>query len=211
MEESNHTQEQVTPVTGEPLETVSPEDGENFQWFSIHVLSGQENKVRDAFFRRIKSEEMGDYVKEVLVPTEKVSEVKRGKKTEVTRKLFPGYIFIKMKLYDEDKQIIGQSWYFVREATGVIGFVGGDRPAPLKQNEVDNLIAQDAEKEDKAKPKVDYVVGEKVKINDGPFVSFNGVIEEIDMDKGKLKVSVSIFGRNTPVELEYWQVEREVD
>lgn len=127
------------------------------------------------------------------------------------RKLFPGYVFAHLKLYDDDRQLIGKTWYFIRESNGVIGFVGGDRPAPLRQDEVDNLIAQIAEKEDKAKPKVDYNAGEKVKINDGPFMSFTGIIEEIDTEKGKLKVSVSIFGRNTPVELEYWQVEREVD
>ncbi len=205
MEESQPIQNEGALAQGVP----AVED--HFQWFSIHVLSGQENKVREGLLRRIKTEEMGDYVKEVLVPTEKVAEVKKGKKTEVTRKLFPGYVFVQLRLYDEDKQLIGKTWYFIRESNGVIGFVGGDRPAPLRQDEVNNLIEQISEKEDKAKPKIDYAIGEKVKINDGPFLSFSGLIEEIDSEKGKLKVSVSIFGRNTPVELEYWQVEREVD
>ncbi len=180
------------------------------QWFSVHLLSGQENKVCAHIERRIKAEEMSEMVKQVLVPTERVSEVKKGKKTEVTRKLFPGYLFVNLHLYDDKNQLIGKSWYFIRETPGVIGFVGGDRPTPLKKSEVDNLLAQISEREDKVKPKFDYAVTDKVKINDGPFLNFSGVVEEVDVEKGKLKVSVSIFGRNTPVELEYWQVEREV-
>lgn len=194
-----------TPVSSKEEVKLGPS-----QWFSVHTLSGQENKVRDSIARRIKTEEMGEYIKQVLVPTERVSEVKRGKKTEVTRKLFPGYIFVHMHLYDEGNQIIGKSWYFIRETSGIIGFVGGDRPAPLKESEVQSLLAQIEEREEKVKPKVDYSSGDKVKINDGPFLNFSAVVEEVDQEKGKLKVSVSIFGRNTPVELEYWQVEREV-
>jgi len=204
--------EDQNPIPNEGAVTQSaPEENTNFQWFSIHVLSGQENKVRDSLLKRVKIEEMGECVKEILVPTERVAEVKRGKKIEVVRKLFPGYVFAHLNLYDDKRQLVGKTWYFIRESNGVIGFVGGERPSALRNEEVENLIAQISEKEDKAKPKVDYNVGEKVKINDGPFMSFTGVIEEIDTEKGKLKVSVSIFGRNTPVELEYWQVEREVD
>ncbi|MDX2226195.1 MAG: transcription termination/antitermination protein NusG [Verrucomicrobiae bacterium] len=183
----------------------------SLQWFSIHVLSGQENKVRDSLMRRIKTEEMGDYIKDIVIPTERVSEVKGGKKKEVVRKLFPGYIFLHMHLYDDKRQLMGPSWYFVRETTGVIGFVGGDRPAPLQQAEIDDLLATILQKDDKVKPKVDFAVGEKVRINDGPFMSLEAGVDEVDSEKGKLKVSVSIFGRNTPVELEYWQVERITD
>jgi len=178
------------------------------QWFVIHTLSGQELKVRDSIEKRIKTEEMGDFIKEVLVPMEKVAEVRSGKKTVTTRKLYPGYVFIDMVLLDENKRIVEKPWYFVRDTPGIIGFVGGDRPSPTPQSEIDTIKEQIAESEDTEKPKVNFEVGETVKITDGPFLSFAGVIEEIEPERGKLKVTVNIFGRNTPVELEYWQVEK---
>ena len=178
-------------------------------WFVLHTLSGQEGKVKDSIDRRIRVEEMEDYIDEVLIPTEKVSEVKKGKRTTTTRKFYPGYVLVHMCLYDEQKELVDRTWYFTQDTPGIIGFVGGDRPVPLRPEEVDNILNQIEDKQEKVKPKVIFEPGETVKITDGPFLNFNGVVEEVDPDRGKLKVSVSIFGRTAPVELEYWQVERE--
>lgn len=178
------------------------------QWFVLHTLSGHEYKVRDNIASRLVQEEMQEYIGEVLIPTEKVSEVKQGKRRTATRKFFPGYVLINVALYDENKKFIDKTWYFVQNTPSVIGFVGGERPVPLRPDEVDAIRNQVQEKKESVKPKVMYEIGETVKINDGPFLNFNGVIEEVDPDRGKLKVSVSIFGRSAPVELEYWQVER---
>ncbi len=178
------------------------------QWFAIHTLSGQELKVRDNIEKRIKTEEMQEFIKEVLVPMEKVVEVRNQKKTVTTRKLHPGYVYIDMVLLDENRRLLDRPWYFIRETTGIIGFVGGERPVPVSREEIDVIKAQVTESEDTEKPKVNFEVGETIKINDGPFLNFSGVIEEIDPARGKLKVTVNIFGRNTPVELEYWQVEK---
>jgi transcriptional antiterminator NusG len=179
----------------------------NKQWFVIHTLTGQEGKVRDSIRRRMQLEEMEELVGEVIIPTEKVSEVKRGVKSTTTRKFFPGYVLLSIALYDDDRNLIERSWHFVKETTGVIGFVGGERPVPLLASEVDVILNQVEEKKEKVAPKVAFEAGETVKINDGPFLNFNGVIEEVDPGRGKLKVSVQIFGRSAPVELEYWQVE----
>lgn len=178
------------------------------QWFVLHTLSGQEGKVRESIERRAKLDELTDYVGDVLIPTEKVSEVKRGKKTTTTRKFYPGYVLINIALYDEKKQLVDKSWYFIQETPGIIGFIGGERPVPLRKEEVESIFQQIEEKQEKVKPKVNFAAGETVKINDGPFLNFNGVIDEVDPERGKLKVSVSIFGRSAPVELEYWQVEK---
>ncbi len=180
------------------------------EWFVLQTLSGQENKAKENMERRLKLEEMEDLVQEVLIPTEKVSEVKQGKKTTTTRKFFPGYLLVNMELYDNERKLVDKSWYFAQQTPGIIGFVGGDRPVPLKQAEVETILNQIEEKKEKVKPKISFEPGETVKITEGPFVSFSGVIEEVDPERGKLKVSVSIFGRSAPVELEYWQVEREV-
>lgn len=178
------------------------------QWFALHTLSGQEGKVKTYIEKFKKAEELDDYIFEILLPTEVVSEVKGGKKTTKVRKLYPGYVFIQAKLYDEQGKLINKPWYFVKETTGVIGFVGGDRPAALRQSEIDEIYQRIADASGKEKPKVEYAVGEEVKITDGAFASLTGRIDEIDPERGKLKVSVSIFGRFTPVELEYWQVQR---
>lgn len=178
------------------------------QWFVIHTLSGQENKVKESIEKRLKAEEMGEYIKEVLVPVEKVVDVRGGKKTVTTRKLHPGYVYINMVLLDDSRRLLEAPWYFVQDTPGKIGFVGGERPVPVTEEEMAVIKAQISESEDTEKPKMQFNVGETVKINDGPFLNFSGVIEEIDPDKGKLKVTVNIFGRNTPVELEYWQVEK---
>jgi len=178
------------------------------QWFVIHTLSGQEQKVKENIEKRLKTEEMGDYIKEVLVPMEKVAEVRSGKKTVSTRKLYPGYVFVDMILLDENKRVVEKPWYFIRDTPGIIGFVGGDRPTPTSTDEMAVIKEQISASEDQERPKVNFEVGETIKINDGPFLNFSGVIEEIEPDRGKLKVTVNIFGRNTPVELEYWQVEK---
>jgi len=178
------------------------------QWFVIHTLSGQEQKVKESIEKRLKAEEMQDYVNEVLVPMEKVVEVRNQKKTVSTRKLWPGYVFIDMALLDEDRRIIEKPWYFIKETQGVIGFVGGEPPVPTPAEEVDQIKARISASEEMERPKVSFDVGETVKINNGPFLNFSGVIEEVDPERGKLKVTVNIFGRNTPVELEYWQVEK---
>ena len=177
------------------------------QWFIIQTLSGQEHKVKESIEKRVKSEEMQDSVKEVLVPMEKVVEVRNQKKTVSNRKLWPGYVFVDMVLLGDDKRLIESAWYFIRETQGVIGFLS-DPPQPTPTEEVDAIKVQISASEETEKPKVNFAVGETVKINNGPFLNFSGVIEEIDPDRGKLKVTVNIFGRNTPVELEYWQVEK---
>ncbi|MCX8090680.1 MAG: transcription termination/antitermination protein NusG [Verrucomicrobiae bacterium] len=178
------------------------------QWFVIQTLAGQEQKVKDSIEKRIKTEEMQDYVKEVLVPMERVVEVRGGKKTVSTRKLWPGYVFIEMALLDENNRIIEKPWYFIKETQGVIGFVGGEPPVPTPREEVEEIKARISASEETERPKVTFEVGETVRINNGPFVNFSGVIEEVDPERGKLKVTVNIFDRNTPVELEYWQVEK---
>ncbi len=178
------------------------------QWFVIHTLSGQEQKVKESIEKRVKTDEMQDYIKEVLVPMEKVVEVRNQKKTVSSRKLWPGYVFVDMVLLDENNRIVEKPWYFIKETQGVIGFVGGEPPVPTPTEEVEAIKAQISASEETEKPKVNFEVAETIKINNGPFLNFSGVIEEIDPERGKLKVTVNIFGRNTPVELEYWQVEK---
>ena len=185
--------------------SLAPKD----QWFVVHVLSGQEGKVQENINRRIQTEEMGDLVYEVLIPTERVQEIKRGKKTETTRKFFPGYLIVNMHLLDENNQLVEKTWYFIKDTNGVLGFAGTkDRPIPMRKKDVESLLAQVREREDTVKPKISFEVGDKVKVADGPFQNQNGIVEEIDPERGKLRGSVSIFGRDTPVDLEYWQVEK---
>lgn len=178
------------------------------QWFALHTLSGQENKVKNYLAKFKKAEELDDHIFEVLLPTEVVSEVKGGKKSTKVRKLYPGYVFINMSLYDAEKQVIIKPFYFVKDAAGVIGFVGGDHPAPLRQTEIDEIKARIEAASGKEVPKVTFEVGEELKITDGAFANLTGRVDEVDPARGKLKISVSIFGRFTPVELEYWQVQR---
>ncbi len=178
------------------------------EWYVVQTLSNKEPGAKRYIDRYIAENELDDYIFEVLVPMETVSEVKQGKKSQRQRKLYPGYIFIHCRLYDDDGQIIQKVWYYINGADGVIGFAGGKKPAALKKAEIDRILTQVAEAEGKEVPKVQYEVGEEVKITDGPFLNLTGRIDEIDPERGKLKVSVSIFGRFTPVELEYWQVER---
>lgn len=181
------------------------------QWYILHALSGHELKVKKNISSRVQQEEMEDIIGEVIIPSEKVSEVKQGKKTTVTRKFFPGYVLINMHLYDEGNTFNERAWYFIQNTPGVIGFLGGDRPAALSDAEVNNIVHQIEDKKEAVAPKVMFEPGETVKITDGPFMNFSGVIEEVDPERGKLKISVSIFGRSAPVELEYWQVERSAE
>lgn len=178
------------------------------QWFIIHTLSGQEMKVKESIEKRLAPEEMGEYVREILVPMEKVAEVRNGKKSVTNRKLYPGYVFVDLALYDESKRVLERPWYFIKETPGVIGFASGDPPSASSSEEIESIKSQISDSEDSERPRVNFQVGETVKVNDGPFLNFEGVIEEMDPEKGKLKVTVNIFGRNTPVELEYWQVEK---
>jgi len=197
---------EVTEITSEAEAPQSPELPP--QWYALHVLSGQEKKVKESLERRAKTEEMGDLIREVVIPTERVSEVKRGKKIESERKLHPGYVYINMYLRDEEKKLVERTWYFVRETNGVIGFADGDNPQPIRASEVQTMLGQMREREEKVLPKVAFAVGDKVKVGDGPFQNQEGIIEGVDMERGKLKVSVNMFGRSTSLELEYWQVDK---
>ncbi len=178
------------------------------RWYVIQTLSNAEAKVKRFIENQLAHEELEDTILEILMPTERVSEVKGGKKTQKTRKLYPGYVFIHMRMYDEDEKLLQKPWYFVNGIEGVIGFVGGNRPVALKEEEINRILTQVKEAEGKEVPKVQYEIGEEVRITDGPFFNLTGRIDEIDPEAGRLKVSVSIFGRFTPVTLEYWQVER---
>ncbi|MBI3322372.1 MAG: transcription termination/antitermination factor NusG [Candidatus Omnitrophica bacterium] len=172
------------------------------QWYVIHTLTGQEEKVKASLQKAIDSGKCGETITQVLVPMEKVSEVKGGKKKISERRVFPGYVMIQMEMSDD-------SWYVIKSTPGVAGFVGsGVRPVALRDEEVAQILQSSQEKMDRPIPKVSFEKGESVRINEGPFTNFNGTVEEIHPEKGKLRVMVSIFGRSTPVELEYWQVEK---
>jgi transcriptional antiterminator NusG len=180
----------------------------NDQWYVIHVLSGQELKVRDSIERRIAAEEMSDVIFEVLVPQERISEVKAGKKREANRKFYPGYIIINMHLLNDDNSLVSRTWYFVQETDGVINFAGSkDRPMPMPSSEVEGMLNQIKEREGSIKPAVAFEGGDAVIVSDGPFEGQNGVVAEVNEEKGEVMVSVNIFGRETLVPLEYWQVE----
>ena len=178
------------------------------QWFTLQALSGKENKARLDLERRIEQDKMGDYVFEVVLPTEKVVQVRQGKKITLNKKFYPGYLFVHVDLTDENGKIREDVWYFVKDTYGIINFLGGDNPVPLSNHEIEEIRQQLERADETVKPKVDFAVGEIVKIKDGAFESFEGPVTEIDLDKGKLHVSVTIFGRSTPVEVESWQVEK---
>jgi transcriptional antiterminator NusG len=174
------------------------------QWFVIHTYSGYENKVKQNLEHRIDSMEMKDQIFRVIVPTDKEIEIKNGQRRTVDKKIFPGYVLVQMILNDD-------SWYVVRNTPGVTGFVGlGTRPTPLEESEVKAILKQMDESE-APKVRVNYLAGQAVKITDGPFTDFEGVVDAIDEEKGKVRVLVSFFGRETPVELDFLQVIRLVD
>lgn len=180
------------------------------KWFVVNTLSGQENKVRALLENTmlIEGETFGMY--QVLMPAQTVTEVRNGKKATFQRKLYPGYLFIRMDLYEPGTRKRNEKvWYTIRETQGVIGFIGNaDNPMWLTEREVADLMQQIAPTEEHTKPVSIYKVGERVRIKEGAFENFDGEIEEIDVERGKLKIMVSIFGRMTPVELEFSQVER---
>jgi len=189
------------------LENKKPGD-----WYVIQALSGHENKVKENLERQLLLDQESLPIYEVLIPTENVSEVKKGAKITSSRKFFPGYVLVRMDLYDDNKDIRNDIWYFIKNTQGIIGFIGGGskrKPLPLTNLEVENLMIQVHERKDSVIPKINVEPGETVRIKDGAFENFEGVIEDVDAAKGRLKVLVSIFGRSTPVELEFWQVEKE--
>ncbi|MCR4427543.1 MAG: transcription termination/antitermination protein NusG [Firmicutes bacterium] len=174
--------------------------GAEKQWYVIHTYSGYENKVKANLERRVKTMEKEDKIFRVLVPVEEESEYKEGKKKITKRKIFPGYVLVEMVMGDD-------SWYVVRNTPGVTGFVGsGNKPIPLQEEEARAILRQMGVEE--PKPRIDYELGETVRVTSGPFQNFAGIIQEVHPDRGKLRVLVSMFGRETPVELDFGQVER---
>ena len=172
------------------------------RWYIVHVYSGFEHKVEQSIREQAQIKGLADRFEEVLVPTEEVVEMRRGQKVSSERKFFPGYVLVKVDLDDE-------SWHLVKNTPKVTGFLGaGGRPVPISNVEADRIINQVKDGVERPKPLISFEVGEAVRVCDGPFASFNGLVEEVDEERARVKVAVSIFGRATPVELEYAQVEK---
>ena len=171
------------------------------RWYVIHAYSGFENQVADFIKEQAEKKGLTEKVQEVLVPTEKVMTVQNGAKKESTRKFFPGYVLAKMEMTDE-------TWYLVTKTPKVTGFLGGKNPTPITEAEANRILNQVQEGVEHVKSSVKYEIGEQVQVIDGPFASFVGTVEEVDVEKERLKVSVSIFGRATPVDLDYGQVKK---
>ncbi len=172
------------------------------RWYILHTLSGAEEKAKANLESRIKAYHYQEWIDKVIIPREQVTEVKMGKKRVLERKFFPGYILVHMEMNED-------TWLFVKKTAGITTFIGSRRkPEPIPEEEVEKILKRVEESKSKPAPKVTYEKGESIRVVEGPFVNFTGVIEEVQMDKGKVKVNVSIFGRTTPVELEFWQVEK---
>ncbi|MEH6420818.1 transcription termination/antitermination protein NusG [Pseudomonas sp. CGJS7] len=185
---------------------------DNKRWYVVHAYSGFEKSVAQALRDRIVRFEMQDRFGEVLVPTEEVIEMRSGQKRRSERKFFPGYVLVQISTHDEAgiPRIDSESWHLIKETPKVMGFIGGtaDRPLPIQDSEADRILQRVQEGVEKPRPKVLFEPGEMVRVVDGPFVDFNGVVEEINYEKSRLRVAVLIFGRSTPVELEFGQVEK---
>ena len=172
------------------------------RWYVLHVYSGFEKKIATQVKEQAEQKGLADHIGEILVPAEEVTEVRRAQKINTERKFFPGYILINMDMTDD-------TWHLVKDIPRVTGFLGSrNRPSPISNAEAERIMQQQVDGTDQRRPAVLFDVGEQVRVSDGPFTSFQGVIEEVDEEKGRLKVSVSIFGRSTPVDLEYAQVEK---
>jgi transcriptional antiterminator NusG len=173
------------------------------RWYVVHAYSNFENKVKQALEDRIKREGLEQYFGKILVPTEEVVEMRMGQQRKSERKFFPGYVLVQMELTDE-------TWHLVRDVPRVLGFIGGtsDRPAPISEREAMSILNRVEEGVNKPRPKILFEVGEVIRVIDGPFKDFNGVVEEVNYEKSKLKISVLIFGRSTSVELDFGQVEK---
>ena len=172
------------------------------QWFVVHAYSNYEHKVKSSLIERVRRAGLEDKFGEILVPTEEVVEMRGGQKRKSERKFFPGYVLVQMDLDDE-------TWHLVKDTAKVTGFLGSrGKPSPISNSEAERLLHQIKEGVERPKPSVTFEIGEQVRVSDGPFASFNGNVEEVDEEKARLKVSVSIFGRSTPVDLEYGQVEK---
>ncbi len=191
------------------FQKMEQDEGNGFRWYAIQTLSNMEQKVKKYLDKFIEIEGLQDYVTDVLMPTEVVQEVKNGKKTKRIRKLYPGYIFLRARLYDSnDGKLINKPWFFIRNVQGVIDFIGRDKPVALKPAEIAEIQEQVRAAEGKVVPKTQFNVGEEVKVLEGPFMNLTGTVDSLDNERCKMQVSVSIFGRLTPVELEFWQVEK---
>ena len=172
------------------------------QWFIVHTYSGFEAKVKESLTQRAEALGMAEVIEEILIPTEEVVEIRDGKKKKSTRKFFPGYVLVKMNMSDD-------AWHVVKNTPKVTGFVGtGSKPVPLTDSEVERIVNQVSVAAEKPKPKTEFSVGETVRIVDGPFSNFSGQVEEVNEDRSTLKVMVTIFGRATPVELDFIQVQK---
>ena len=172
------------------------------RWYVIHVYSSFENKVAQSIREQAEQKGLDDYYEEILVPTEEVVRMRRGTKVSADRKFFPGYVLVKMDMTDE-------SWHLVKDTPKVTGFLGGrGKPSPISESEAQRILHQVQEGVERPKPSITFDIGEQVRVSDGPFTSFNGTVEEVDEERARLKIAVSIFGRSTPVELEYSQVEK---
>ncbi len=172
------------------------------RWYVLHVYSGFEKKIATQIMEQAELKGLRDHIDEVVVPTEEVVEVRRAQKVNTERKFFPGYVLIKMELTDD-------TWHLVKDVPKVTGFLGSKtRPTPIPDAEAERIMKQAQDGTEHRRPAVIFEIGEQIRVADGPFTSFNGVVEEVDEDKGRVKVSVSIFGRSTPVDLEYSQVEK---